>query len=101
MYGCTFQSSYFSHVNGRSSRLEFLFAECLLLALSDIDHRINNARFFRQHAIVFMFLNNRLRDAFLQLLKKSFNRTATVISVENQLDKQLLRRAAVIITTPL
>ena len=38
---------------------------------------------------------------FLQLLKKSFNRTATVISVENQLDKQLLRRAAVIITTPL
>ena len=27
---------------------------------------------------------------FLQLLKKSFNRTATVISVENQLDKQLL-----------
>ena len=24
----------------------FLFAECLLLALSDIDHRINNARFF-------------------------------------------------------
>ena len=57
--------------------------------------------FFRQHAIVFMFLNNRLRDAFLQLLKKSFNRTATVISVENQLDKQLLRRAAVIITTPL